>query len=306
MSLVTDAPFIDGEIINMTNKMNPNAPIGIFDSGLGGLAVLREVNRLLPDEDCLFLGDTMRQPYGPQTVEQVRQYAIEITGYLIEQGAKIVLIGCNTASIAGGDAAQACFPSVPVIGMIQPGVQAALRASQSKRIGVWGTEITIASQAYDQLIFQTEPKAKVVGVSCPTLLRLAEKGKIDDRAYLLDLAAKDFQKVEDFKADTLILGCTDFTCVRDVIDEVVGDKAIVVDPAEEVVREAVKVMAERIGLNIGQDRPAKTEFYVTGHDQENFSRFGAIFLGVPSIDVTRVQLEDFQKAAGVSGRTNNY
>ena len=92
--------------------MKPNAPIGIFDSVLGGLAVLREVNRLLPNEDCLFLGDTMRQPYGPQTVEQVRQYSIEITAYLIEQGAKIVLIGCNTASIAGGDAAQACFPDV--------------------------------------------------------------------------------------------------------------------------------------------------------------------------------------------------
>ena len=290
----------------MTISMNPNAPIGIFDSGLGGLAVLRELNRLLPNEDCLFLGDTMRQPYGPQTVEQVRQYAIEITGYLIEQGAKIVLIGCNTASIAGGDAAQACFPSVPVIGMINPGVQAALRNSKSKRIGVWGTEITIASQAYDRLIVLTDPQAHVVGRACPTLLRLAEKGKIDDRSYLLDLAAKDFQKVEDFKADTLILGCTDFTCVRDVIDEVVGDKAIVVDPAEEVVREAVKVMAERGGLNIGQDRPAKTEFYVTGHDQENFSRFGAIFLGVPTIDVTRVQLEDVQKAAGVSGRTNNY
>ncbi len=284
----------------MTKTNKPSAPIGIFDSGLGGLAVLREVNRLLPNEDCLFLGDTMRQPYGPQTVEQVRQYAIEITGYLIEQGAKIVLIGCNTASIAGGEAAQACFPDVPVIGMIQPGVRAALRTSQSKRIGVWGTEITIASQVYDQMIVQADPQAQVVGVSCPTLLRLAEKGKIEDRPYLLDLATKDFQPVADFEADTLILGCTDFTCVRDVIDETVGNQVVVVDPAEEVVREAGRVLAEKCELNPGQARAAKTEFYVTGDDQDNFSRFGAIFLGVPSIDVTRVALADVQKAAGCS------
>lgn len=287
----------------MALKMKPNAPIGIFDSGLGGLAVLREVNRLYPNEDCLFLGDTMRQPYGPQTVEQVRQYSIEITAYLIEQGAKMVLIGCNTASIAGGAAAQACFPDVPVIGMIQPGVRAALRASQSKRIGVWGTEITIASQAYDQMIVQTDPQAQVVGVSCPTLLRLAEKGKIDDRPYLLDLAGKDFQPVADFKADTLILGCTDFTCVRDVIDEVVGDQVVVVDPAEEVVREAGRVMMERGGLNAGQGRLGKTEFRVTGDDRDNFSRFGAIFLGVPHIEVSRVPLADVQKAAGIVRKT---
>ncbi len=281
----------------MAIKMDPKAPIGIFDSGLGGLAVLREVNRLLPDEECLFLGDTERQPYGPRTVEEVRQYAIEITGYLIEKGAKMVLIGCNTASIAGGDAAQACFPDVPVIGMIQPGVRAAIRASRSKRIGVWGTEITVASQAYDQLIVKTDPKAEVVGVACPTLLRLAEKGKIDDRPYLRRLATEDFQKVANFKADTLILGCTDFTCVRDIIDEVVGTQAVVVDPAEEVVREATRILKEQNGMNPGSGKKALTKFLITGDDQENFSRCGAKFLSVPDIEVTRVPLAEVQNAA---------
>ena len=281
----------------MAIKMDPKAPIGIFDSGLGGLAVLREVNRLLPDEECLFLGDTLRQPYGPRTVEEVRQYAIEITGYLIEKGAKMVLIGCNTASIAGGDAAQACFPDVPVIGMIQPGVRAAIRASRSKRIGVWGTEITVASQAYDQLIVKTDPKAEVVGVACPTLLRLAEKGKIDDRPYLRRLATEDFQKVAEFKADTLILGCTDFTCVRDIIDEVVGTQAVVVDPAEEVVREATRILKEQNGLNPGSGKKALTKFMITGDDQENFSKCGAKFLSVPDIEVTRVPLAEVQNAA---------
>ncbi len=284
----------------MQIKMDPNAPIGIFDSGLGGLAVLREVNRLLPNEDCLFLGDTLRQPYGPRTVEEVRQYAIEITGYLIDKGAKMVLIGCNTASIAGGDAAQASFPDVPVIGMIRPGVRAALRASQSKRIGVWGTEITVASQAYDQLLVNIDPQAQVVGVACPTLLRLAEKGKIGDRPYLRDLATRDFQQVADFKADTLILGCTDFTCVRDIIDEVAGKQVVVVDPAEEVVREASRVMAERGGVNPGSHGPARMKFLITGDDQDNFSSFGAKFLGVPAMDVTRVPLAEVQAAASLA------
>jgi glutamate racemase len=281
----------------MVEKMNPNAPIGIFDSGLGGLAVLREVNRLLPNENCLFLGDTLRQPYGPRTVEEVRQYAIEITGYLIQQGVKMVLIGCNTASIAGGDAAQERYPETPVIGMIRPGVRAALRASKSKRIGVWGTEITVASQAYDQMLVQTDPQAHVAGVACPTLLRLAEKGKIDDHAYIHQLASADFQKIAEFNADTLILGCTDFTCVRDVIDEVVQDQVVVVDPAEEVVREATRIMNVRDGLN-KQNVPGTTRFVVTGDDKENFSRFGAKFLGVPGIEVSRIPLADVMSAVG--------
>jgi glutamate racemase len=281
----------------MSTKLNANAPIGIFDSGLGGLAVLREVNRLLPDEDTLFLGDTLRQPYGPRTVEEVRQYAIEITGFLIQHGAKMVLIGCNTASIAGGAAAQQSFPDIPVIGMINPGVRAALRASKSKQIGVWGTEITVASKAYDQMIIETDPTAKVVGVACPTLLRLAEKGKIGDRTYLHDLAAKDFQPIADFKADTLILGCTDFTCVRDIINDVVGDCVTVVDPAEEVVREATRVLSERGGLHAKSGRSSDGQYFITGDDLDNFSSFGAKFLGVSKIDVSRVPLAEVQKAA---------
>lgn len=282
----------------MGMHLDPDGPIGIFDSGLGGLAVLREVNRLLPEEDTLFLGDTFRQPYGPRTVEEVRLYAIEITGYLIQHGAKMVLIGCNTASIAGGEAAQQCFPDTPVIGMIMPGVNAALRTSKTKRIGVWGTEITIASEAYDQMLVKTDPSVRVTGVSCPTLLRLAEKGKIGDRPYIRELASNVFQPVADFKADTLILGCTDFTCVRDVIDEVVSGQVTVVDPAEEVAREAMRVLNENGGLRRKTDRPAENKFLITGDDLDNFSTFGAKFLGVPEIKVSRVPLADVQNAAG--------
>jgi glutamate racemase len=275
--------------------MNPIAPIGIFDSGLGGLAVMREVMKWMPDENILFFGDTLRQPYGPQTIEAVRKYSLEITNYLVRQGAKMVLIGCNTASIAGGNEAQAAHPDIPVIGMIDPGVSAALNTSQSKQIGIWGTEITIASQAYDRAIVQVTPDAKLVGVACSTLLRLAEKGQIDNRPYLRSLIAKDLEPVLSIEADTLILGCTDFTCVRDIIEEVVDGRMVVVDPAEEVARQALRMLGD-IGSNPGVC-PPRYEFLITGDDAENFSTFGAKFLDVPEIAVTRVSLDELPQLA---------
>lgn len=281
----------------MKNNMDASAPIGIFDSGLGGLAVLRQVQHLLPHEDCLFLGDTARQPYGPQTMELVRQYTIEITGYLVKQGVKMVLIGCNTASAAGGDAAQAQHPEIPVIGMIEAGVLAALQVSRNKRVGVWGTEITVSSHAYHHQFSMTDPAVEVVEVACPEVLRLAEKGNIGNRPHLFNLIKRDFQKIIDFHADTLVLGCTDFTCVRDIIDDVVNKQVMVVDPAEEVVRKAGQILQDLQRLNPQRSKPGCTKFLITGDDGENFSRFGAQFLNVPSIQVTRIPLAELQNSA---------
>jgi glutamate racemase len=279
--------------------MQANAPIGIFDSGLGGLAVMREVMDLLPNEDMLYLGDTMRQPYGPQTVEQVRQYTLEICGYLISRGAKLVLIGCNTASVAGWADAQEAFPGIPIIGMLNPGVNAALRVSKERRVGVWGTEITIASKAYDDLLMRNQSDVKVVGVACPTLLRLAEKGNIGDRPYLRSLITHDLEPVLRHGADTLILGCTDFTCVRDIVDEVVQGRLEIVDPAEEVAREAKKVLLQENALRQYNDN-LKYEFLVTGDDRDNFAAFGARFLGLPSINVDQIPLQEVQAGASAS------
>jgi len=277
-------------------KMNPDAPIGIFDSGLGGLAVLREVRCLLPYEDVLFLGDTARQPYGPRPVDEVRQFAVEITGYLVQQGVKMVVIACNTASVAGLEAARQNFPDLPVLGMIAPGVRAALDASQSSRIGVWGTAMTVDSKAYDQHILQFEPEIDVLGVACPELLRLAEKGQIDDRPHLLELAHKYFQPLAEFGADTLILGCTDLTCVRDIAEEVAGAGVTVVDPAEEVVRQACHILEDAGRLKLQQEPPANYRFLITGDDAANFAAFATRFLGVPKVEVGRVALTELQGA----------
>jgi glutamate racemase len=276
----------------------PEAPIGIFDSGLGGLAVLHEVRRLLPNEDVLFVGDTARQPYGPQPVEDVRRYAIEITGYLAAQGAKMAIIACNTASVAGRDAAQRCFPELPVLGMIGPGARAAMSASQSSRIGVWGTALTVDSMAYDKLILGHNPGIEVMGAACPELLRLAEKGKIDDRLHLLDLARKYYRPLAQFQADTLILGCTDLTCVRDIAEEVVGEGVTVIDPAEEVVREAREILREAGALKGPDPAPAVYRFSITGDDVAGFTAFTKRFMDLPHVAVDQISLDELQETAG--------
>jgi glutamate racemase len=278
--------------------LRSDAPIGIFDSGLGGLAVLREVRRLLPNEDVIFVGDTARQPYGPQPVGDVRRYATEITGYLAARGAKMVMIACNTASVAGRDAAQRCFPDLPVLGMIGPGVRAALAASQSSRIGVWGTALTVNNKAYDKLILELDPEMQVLGAACPELLRLAEKGQIDDRPYLLKLAHEYYQPLDLFQADTLILGCTDLTCVRDVAEETVGEGVTVVDPAEEVVREARELLRGAGALQRPESQTGGCHFTITGDDPASFAAFTERFLDLPHVAVEQISLDELQEAAG--------
>jgi glutamate racemase len=276
----------------MTYRLSRNTPISIFDSGPGGLAVLDHVRRLLPDEDVLYIGDTARQPYGPQPREAVSRYAVELTGYLAEQGAKLVIIGCNTASVAGWTAASTAYPKIPVLGMIRPGVRAALQASKSKRIGVWGTELTIQSQAYDELLKQAEPDAFVRGVAAPTLLRLAEKGQIDDRAYLRELSEQYFAPLHG--VDTLILGCTDLTCVRDIIDETIGADVTVVDPAEAVVHEARQLLEAANALRLSHEESPSYSFEITGADVDEFARFTAQFLNLPAVEVNQVDLREVQ------------
>jgi len=269
-----------------------NAPIGIFDSGPGGLAVLQEVRRLLPDEDVLYIGDTARQPYGPRPPAEVRQFAIELTGYLAQQGAKLVIIGCNTASVAGLEAAQKAFPEIPVLGMLGPGARAALKATRSKRIGVWGTELTAESKAYDTMLLAEAPDAYVLSVATPVLLRLTEKGQIDDRAYLRQLSREYFQPLAD--VDTLILGCTDLTCVRDIIDETVGAGVTVVDPAEAVTLEARQILAESNALRAPRNQPPTYTFQITGNDADNFAAFTERFMGIPRVDVEWIELREVQ------------
>jgi len=278
----------------MDDRTTPNAPIGIFDSGPGGLAVLKEVRRLLPQEDVLYLGDTARQPFELRPREEVCQISLEITGYLISQGVKLIIIGCNTASVAGLEAIQSTFPETPVLGMIGPGVQAATAASQSQRFGVLGSVITVQSQAYDIMIKEIQPEAAVLSVVPTDLFRYTEKGLLDDRETLKKLVARYTGQLMEYNVGTVILGCTDLTCVRDLIEEYVGDRARVVDPAEQVVIQARAVLEKARLMHEVQKLAPKYRFIITGDGINEFAEYTRWFVDLHDINVRKVNLEELK------------
>ena len=215
--------------------------IGVFDSGLGGLAVARKVMDEMPEEDIVYFADFAHLPYGPQPREEVRGFVLQVVDLFIRKDVKAILIGCNTASIAGGKEAQEKARSIPVIGMIKPAVKATLKHNVQK-VGVIGTIGTIKSKAYEEAFCQLSSSVAVVSHACPELLRLAEQGKIDDRDKIRLLAKDCVSPLEREGIDALVLGCTDFTCIAAELRAVLSRDVQIVDPAKEVVREAARVL----------------------------------------------------------------
>jgi len=272
-----------------------NAPIGIFDSGPGGLAVLKEVRRLLPHEDVLYLGDTARQPFELRPKEEVCQISLEITGYLISQGVKLIIIGCNTASVASLEAIHSTFSETPVLGMIEPGVRTAIAASQNQRYGVLGSIITVQSQAYDTKIKNLHPEAAVLGVVPTDLFRYTEKGLLEDQETLKELVARYTGPLMEYNVGTVILGCTDLTCVRDLIEDFVGDRAKVVDPAEEVVIQAGDVLEKAKLMHEAQRLAPNYRFIITGDGINEFADYTRWFVDLPNVNVRKVDLEELKR-----------
>ena len=223
-----------------------SAPVGVFDSGPGGLSVLREIRRTLPQEDVVYLADTAHQPYGSRSQREVRGFCLDIVEFLCQQGVKMVVIACNTATVAGETAIKAHFSGLPVVGMIGPAVRAALRGGGNRRIGVLGTALTVASKAYDECIRMVDPSAEVMGVACPDLIRIAQKNltdQEDDRVE--ELIRTSLQPLFDFGAGIVLLGCTDLGNMRLEFERAVDGKALVIDPAEEVAKEISQVLLDQ-------------------------------------------------------------
>ena len=278
------------KLSNDATDCSARKAIGVFDAGPGGLAVVKYMQDLLPAENLLYLGDTARQPYGPQTPEKVRSNTIECCTWMAGQGVKAILIGCNTASVAALEAVKEIITDIPVLGMIEPGVRASLRELGSERIGVWGTELTVNSHAYQKKLTELNPKAQVIESVPVTLLRLAEKGQIGDKVQIRALIKEYLQPFKGFEMDSLIFGCTDLTCVRAETAEALGENVKIIDPAEEIVVEIKAWLSEHACLN---QQPASMRNYricITGSDTENFSSFTREFLGIESISVEQVNV----------------
>ncbi|HEU4763197.1 MAG TPA: glutamate racemase [Gemmatimonadales bacterium] len=252
-----------------------SGPIGIFDSGIGGLTVTRAVYEALPRESTVYFGDTARVPYGPKSPDTVRRYSLEILDWLLDQGVKAVVVACNTSTAHALDALRAASP-VPVIGVIEPGAAAAVRASRGGAIGVIGTAGTVASGAYARAIQARRPGAEVRQVACPLFVPLVEEGWFDHPAT--ELVAREYlAPLLADHVDALVLGCTHYPLLKPLLGRVMGPEVALIDSADETAAEVKRVLGEA-GLEAPSGHVASHRFAVSD-DEARFRQVGARFIG---------------------------
>lgn len=261
--------------------------IGIFDSGVGGLTVLKEVVRALPQEDTIYLGDTARVPYGTKSPETVVRYSRQIARYLLNRDIKLLVVACNTASAVALSALQQEF-SIPIVGVIEPGARAAAAATKTGKVGVIGTAATVASSAYTKAIKRINPEIEVVNRACPLFVPLAEEGWVDNEVARLT-AGIYLEDLKKHGVDTLVLGCTHYPILKEVIAEVMGPDVTLVDSAEQTALTVAAILAEQ-GLLRPRGERGNHHYYVTDIPA-GFIRVGNRFLGGDLGDVYQVNLE---------------
>lgn len=262
-----------------------DAPIGIFDSGVGGLTVARAILDQLPNESTLYIGDTARGPYGPRPLAQVRTFALESLDFLVEQGVKALVIACNTASAAMLRDARERY-SLPVVEVIQPAVRRAVAATRNGRIGVIGTSATIDSQAYLDA-FAAAPQLKVTSAACPLFVEYVERGETSGQE-ITDIARGYLSPFIAAEIDTLVLGCTHYPLLTGVISYVMGNDVSLVSSAEETAKDLYRVLVENALLRSGEAAGATHRFLATG-DAHSFEKLARRFLGP---EVGRVEHRD--------------
>lgn len=259
--------------------------IGVFDSGVGGLTVAKELIRQLPCEDLVYFGDTARVPYGIKSKETVIRFSIENILFLLKQDVKLICVACNTVSSFALPVIKNHF-RVPIIGVISPGVREAVYATHNKRIGVIGTKGTVKSRAYELEIKQLDPSVKVTAVACPLFVPFAEEGWL--KGDVVTKVAEVYLKpLKEARVDTVILGCTHYPLLKPVIKQVMGDKVRLIDSAKQVAVEVKKILANESLFSEG--RKGKHKFYVSDNP-EWFSSLAGRFLGQEIDSVSKVNL----------------
>jgi glutamate racemase len=252
-------------------------PIGVFDSGLGGLTVLRSMIDLLPDEPVVYFGDTGRFPYGPKPPDEVLKYALEIGGLLVERGARLVVVACNSAAAAALEALQEQLP-VPVIGVIEPGLRAALDATRSNRVGVIGTVGTIASGAYQQVAERLGATAQLTCAACPGFVEFVEAGDVDsDQVHVL--AERLLAPMQAAAVDTLVLGCTHYPLLARTIADVMGRDVVLVSSADETAFAVRGLLGDQSDPLARREAGEPSHTFITSGDPDAFRGLGARFLG---------------------------
>lgn len=255
--------------------MSTSAPIGVFDSGIGGMTVVRALTQRLPHENIVYFGDTARVPYGPKSAQVVREYAAQDTDVLLEHNVKMIVIACNTVSAVALDVVQK-RARVPVVGVIIPGAEAAARASTRKRVGIIGTMGTVASSAYPNALRQLDPSIQTFSQACPLFVPLAEEGWTEHKAT--ELIAKEYLfPLTLEKIDTLILGCTHYPLLSTVIGKVIHHGVTLIDSGEATA-ETVARMLDELSLRNASKLKPNLQFYVSDVPHK-FTEIGERFLG---------------------------
>jgi len=266
---------------------NKSKAIGIFDSGIGGLTVLKEICKELPNEGTVYLGDTARVPYGIRSPETVTRYSLENTKFLFSKEVKMIVVACNTASSVSLEAIRNSAP-VPFVGVIEPGAKAAVSATENKKIGIIGTEATIKSNSYARAIMKIDNSIEVFGMACPLFVPLVEEGWTEGK--IAEMTAREYLKeIKRKDIDTLVLGCTHYPLLKGILSEVMGESVSLIDSAIETAREIERILGDLSLLNTSGGSIIR-EFYVTD-SPDKFKTIGERFLGEPIEHIKKIELE---------------
>jgi glutamate racemase len=273
--------------------MADDRPIGVFDSGIGGLTVVSEMLHHLPNEPIVYFGDTARVPYGPKSPETVLRYSREAAAFLLSRDVKLIVIACNTATAHAAGPLAESLP-VPVVGVIEPGARAAVKATRSGRVGVIGTAGTIRSGAYDLAVRRQLEDARVYAQPCPLFVPLVEEGL--GRHAAARLVAEDYLRpLQEMDVDVVILGCTHYPVLRELIADIVGNEVLLVDSATETALEVAATL-DRLGLRRAAPEPP-SHVFAASDAPLRFRDVGRAFVGSVIRSVEQVDVEDFGRAA---------
>ena len=261
--------------------------IGVFDSGMGGLTVLRALRRELPGESFVYLGDTARLPYGTKSPDTVKQYAVQMARLLVERRIKALVIACNTATTAAIPHLQAMLPDTPILGVVSPGAGAAVAATKNQRIAVLATETTIAANAYQRLILAQMPNATIRARACSVLVALAEEGMVDNA---IARAALEHYLSDVVDEDTVLLGCTHFPVFKPLLSTLLPKGVNVVDSADATATALQQLLTRENLLNVGRSSSSNVHYLVTD-SVRRFQKVGEIFLNEP-LSIADIELVD--------------
>lgn len=268
-----------------------NLPIGYIDSGFGGLTVVKQSLKQLPNESVIYLGDSARCPYGPRPLDEVRNFIWQMTDFLMDKGIKMLVIACNTGTAAALDEIRSKLP-IPVIGVIHPGSRSAIKETQNKQIGIIGTAGTINSHLYEKVILEKVKDLQVMSLAAPEFVAIVEENRMNEPESK-QIVQKQLQPFKESGIDTLVLGCTHYPILKDLIRETMGNSVRLVDSGIETVNE-VSTLLDYFKISRSaqeaSEKPATLEIFTTG-EIEHFSQVAENWLDIPNVEIKKARIE---------------